>query len=167
MEVCMARKHVIAYFMHETERENARQVMPGAEVTDSYVIGDVDDAQIPQLQHAGLIMAEVETVPGLKEAETFEAMHGQAKTKLRSARGVVPGAAMGIAAAAVPPTASFYLIQLRGPLLESWRTRLQQLGVELLERFPNRFYKARLTTQQVQSLSNEQSIVQEIRQFDP
>jgi hypothetical protein len=39
----METKHVIAYVMHETERDLAAQLVENAEVTDSYVIGDIDD----------------------------------------------------------------------------------------------------------------------------
>jgi hypothetical protein len=40
----MATKHVIAYVMHETERDLAAQQVENAQVTDSYVIGDIDEA---------------------------------------------------------------------------------------------------------------------------
>jgi subtilisin family serine protease len=163
----MATKRVIAYFMHEAEREFARPSIQNAEVTDSFLMGDIDENLIPNIQNAGLVVEEVTPGPGLQSLPTFEAVHGASKTRLLSDRGIAPtfGGAVSFSADAATD-ANFYFIQLRGPLMESWRARLRALGIELVERFPSRVYKARLTPQQVQQLSNERDIVEDLREFD-
>ena len=48
----MATKHVIAYVMHEAERDLAAREVENAQVTDSYVIGDIDENRIQELEGA-------------------------------------------------------------------------------------------------------------------
>ena len=50
----MATKHVIAYAMHETELAAAGPIVENAQWTESYVIGDVDEDRIEELERAGL-----------------------------------------------------------------------------------------------------------------
>ena len=49
-------KRVIAYFMHESERTDASTMLKNVQVTDSYAIGDIDDARIVDLERKGLIV---------------------------------------------------------------------------------------------------------------
>ena len=49
----MAKKHVIAYFMHESERREAVQAMTSAEVTESFVMGELEESGIQALQQQG------------------------------------------------------------------------------------------------------------------
>jgi hypothetical protein len=55
----MATKHVIAYAMHETELAAAGPIVENAQWTASYVIGDVDEDRIAELEQAGLVVDEV------------------------------------------------------------------------------------------------------------
>jgi hypothetical protein len=55
----MATKHVIAHAMHETERAAAAQLVENAQVTESYVIGDIDENRIVELEEAGLVVDEI------------------------------------------------------------------------------------------------------------
>ena len=55
----MATKHVIAYAMHETELAAAGPIVENAQWTASYVIGDVDEDRIEELERAGLVVDEV------------------------------------------------------------------------------------------------------------
>src|SRR5688500_8499473 len=86
----MATKRVIAYFMHEAEREFARPSIQNAEVTDSFLMGDIDENLIPNIQNAGLVVEEVTPGPGLQSLPTFEAVHDASKTRLLSDRGIAP-----------------------------------------------------------------------------
>lgn len=144
----MATKRVIAYYMHEGEEAQASGRMKNVERTESYVLGEIDEADIAQLKAQGLVVQELppetaaetpgrtfDVAPGLKRAGAVE-------------RGVPTAAAL---AADVPPTdrATYYLVQLSGPLLESWRVDLRNLGVTLLEHVPQNSYKALLTLAQV------------------
>ena len=55
----MGTKHVIAYVMHEAERDLAAQQIENAQVTDSYVIGDIDEDRVEELEQAGLVVDEL------------------------------------------------------------------------------------------------------------
>jgi hypothetical protein len=55
----MAVKRVIAYAMHETELDAARDVVENAQETQSYIIGDVDEDRIEELERAGLVVDEI------------------------------------------------------------------------------------------------------------
>lgn len=144
----MATKRVIAYYMHESEEAQASARMRNVERTESYLLGEIDEADIAKLQAQGLVVQElppptaaetpgraVDVAPGLRRQGMVE-------------RGVSAGATL---AADVPPTdrATYYLIQLAGPLLENWRSDLRNLGVTLLEHVPQNSYKALLSLAQV------------------
>jgi hypothetical protein len=49
--VIMTIKKVIAYFMHEHEADAARQMMPGAEETPSFMLGEVEEAKISEMRN--------------------------------------------------------------------------------------------------------------------
>ena len=160
----MATKRIIAHYMHETERDRALQLMSATEDTGAYVLGTLDDSQIPALEQDGLIVEEVGDVPPLRAPEAFEAIAGPRRASARMSR-AEPGGGLDTTTAAASSDSSFYYVQLRGPLLEAWRSRLATYGVTLLERYPNRVYKARLNMQQLQRLSADSEIVQDVREI--
>ena len=59
----MADVKVIAYFMHEHEQNAATTAVKNARVTDSYVIGDIDETKVADLQRAGLIVERMRPAP--------------------------------------------------------------------------------------------------------
>ena len=148
----MARKRVIAYFMHETEEQAARARLQNVQSTESYVLGDIEESQIADLERDGLVVQEVAPP---SDAETpgraFDVLPG-----LRRTMGRAPGtrAAPEAAAGDMPPVdrPTYYLVQLQGPLLEEWRASLANLGVRLLECVPRDSYTALLTFAQVGQL---------------
>ena len=83
----MTTKRIIAYFMHEAERDQARPMFQNAEETDSFLMRDIDEHSIATIKNAGLIVEEMTPVPGLRSPQNLEAVHGAMKTKLRSSRG--------------------------------------------------------------------------------
>jgi serine protease AprX len=161
----MATKRIIAHYMHETERDDALRQLSSPQDTGAYVIGDVDDADIPALEQAGLIVEHVADVPTLRATETLEAIVGVRRAGLRVSRPNISATEMEMTTAAAPSDSSFYYVQLRGPLLETWRARLESYGVSLLERYPNRVYKARLNVHQLQSVSADADMVQDVREI--
>jgi subtilisin family serine protease len=165
MELAMAKKRVIAYYMHEAERDSALRRLTSAQDTGAYVIGDVDDSVLPTLKQEGLIVEEVRDVPPLTADESFEAIAGVRRAERRRSRPEVATGALDVATAATPSDSAYYYVQLRGPLLEDWRSRLAGYGITLLERFPNRVYKARLTMPQLQQLSADTEIAQGVREI--
>ncbi len=81
----MADKTVIAYFMHEVERDAARNMLSGAEVTESYVLGTIDEGRIPDLERQGLIVQVIddESTEETPASET-ELTRGSAPSCLKS-----------------------------------------------------------------------------------
>lgn len=143
----MATKRVIAYYMHESEEGLASARLANAERTESYVVGEIEEGEIAALEQAGLV---VQVMPEARAAETpgraFDVAPG-----LRRRGPVERGAPAAPLPGDAPPAGrpAYYLIQLAGPLLESWRAELAALGVALLEHVPRDSYKARLDLAQV------------------
>jgi hypothetical protein len=54
---------IIAHFMHGEELEAARRVMTAVEETESYVLGEVDESEIPRLREQGLIVERLQEEP--------------------------------------------------------------------------------------------------------
>jgi serine protease AprX len=136
----MPKKRVIAYYMHEAERAAAQQMISAAETTDSFVMGEMDEADIDKAKKQGLIVQTIEppkpvpapAMPGTDPAAMMMESFGVDVD------------------AAVPAVEDYYIIRLRGPLVESRRKRLNDVGIRLLEwDHEDRGYKARLTSQQV------------------
>ena len=156
----MPNKRVMAFYMHETERNTAQRMMPQALSTDSFALGEADDAAIAEMRNSGLIVQEM---PGVQAPPTVEAINGQVRA--RALRETI-GAANAVDD--VLPNLSqpqFYLVWLNGPLLESWKEQLAQAGVKLLESLPTGAYKVRLEPGQAEQL-RQLSFVSELRLYD-
>jgi len=139
---------VIAHFMHEHERDAARQIMTGAQMAEGYLLGEVDEAQIAAMEAAGLIVEILDDDAPLETpGRDWEIMPGVER----------PGEpiggreleAEGLEPQIDPSGPNFYLIQLKGPLMQNWRQQLDDLGVELLEYIPHNAYTARLALDEV------------------
>jgi hypothetical protein len=145
----MAIKRVIAYCMHETERVEAEHALANTQVTDSFVVGDLDESQIAALEGKGLIVAEA--TPTAREPLVSRPKR-QAKP-----RAVVAGVAEVAEVAEVEPPApalvAFYVLRLRGPLVEAWRQQLEQMDVKLIESVDGIGFKTRLRIEQVAAVS--------------
>lgn len=112
----MARKRVIAHFMHEHEQSAAEHALTTPLTTEGYVLGEIEENQIPALRQQGLIVQELRdpTPPDVVPPGPMPA-------------GVLPPPAP----AANEPT--YYTLGLRGPLVEPRLAELRGLGVELLQ----------------------------------
>jgi serine protease AprX len=144
--VVMAKKRIIAHFMNEEERLAALEKMTQVDQTESFLVGEIDEGDIPELQRQGLV---VQASEDWAKAETpggeSEPLPGVRRLQLR----VGPPRVAPLAVDLTKP--NFYLIALRGPLLEDWRNKLEQLGVRLLEYMPRNSYTAKLTPRGVSS----------------
>ncbi len=144
----MATKRVIAYYMHESEEAQASARMQNFERTESYLLGEIDEAEIAGLEAQGLVVQELAPESAAETpGRAFDVAPG-----LRRQGQVERGAPAAAALAAdVPPAdrATYYLVQLSGPLLENWRDDLRNLGVTLLEHVPQNSYKALLSLAEV------------------
>ena len=158
----MTKKRIVAYYLHEGEKEFALDQMPSGITTESYVVGEADAQQVTALRERGLIVQEVGEAEKLATPPEFEALHG-----------VVRASVLGAEVSRIPraPTVTdltepqFFLVGLLGPLLEEWRARFAELGVDLMEAFPTGAYKVRLDPDQVQKVS-ALPFVSYVRLFD-
>jgi hypothetical protein len=142
--------------MHETEMNEAKSMMPQSEVTESFLLGDIDETAIPQLQQKGLIVQVLDDkptpeTPG-REPEISVGVRSKGR---RPALSPTPSDHVGPVEESVDQTKpNFYLIQLDGPLLEQWRQQLEKLDVKVLEYVPYNNYTAKLDPSQVFSVQN-------------
>src|SRR5688572_24815073 len=142
----MAKKRVLAYFMHEHEQAAAAASLENADVTDSFVCGDIDETKIKELEAQGLVVQMVtdEVAESAAEAGTLGMAAGPspramrvARTRARRgppvarARAAQPGPA-GVAPA--PAKESFYVVSFEGPILPRVQKSFRDLGVSLDER---------------------------------
>lgn len=128
----MPKKRIIAFGLHETEIQAAQQAMPGGESTESFVLGEAEDADIAALKARGLIIQELEEaepapLPRSTRRATFRA--GASKARVRGAD---------------IRTTQFYRLPLKGPLLEPWRQAIEQAGGRILEAIPPRSLRVRI-----------------------
>ena len=130
----MANKRIIAYYMHEEERAAAEALMPTAQATDSFVMGEIDEDEIGDLEAQGLIVQEMSDAPpqpplaGLSPA--LEDASREFETRSRS----VPDFD--------PRQPNTFTIVLDGPLLEDRRQQLAETGVNIVEAVGPRQYTA-------------------------
>ncbi|HVT15510.1 MAG TPA: S8 family serine peptidase [Thermoanaerobaculia bacterium] len=144
----MARKSVVAYYMHESERTAAEALLKSSESTDSFAVGEIEESDIEKLSAAGVIVQDAAEPPADDESEPSAAPRAATGAFSFS---VAPGGT-GAAAAldtAVPAEVDWYVVRLRGPLLEGHHARLTALGVDLVRAQSHDAYQARLSSQQV------------------
>lgn len=145
---------VLAHFMHEDERDIARQVMTDVQEAEGYLVGEVDEAQILELKAAGLIVERLdEDVPLETPGREWDVLPGVERPGAErwDRGGLEP---VGLEQTIDPSGPNFYLIQLKGPLMESWRQQFADLGIELLEYIPYNAYTARLAVADVQAVDS-------------
>ena len=140
----MATRRVIAYAFHEHELAAARQAIPQGEVTESFVVGDAEEADIAALQSHGLVVQEIgklqeEIAPASPRLRTFQA--GPARR---------PRARPAAATAT-----RFYRLTLKGPLLEAWRRAIEAAGGEILEALPNAAIRVRIDPAAIPALEQQ------------
>ena len=145
----MAKKRVIAYYMHEHERAVAETLLGSAEATDSFAAGEIEESDVAKLLDAGIIVQDAPEPAAEAEPEAWTEPRAAGAFFLSVAPG---GTGAGAAAAfdsAVPAEVDWYVVRLRGPLLEGYRAQLTALGVDLTRAHALNAYEARLSSQQV------------------
>ena len=139
----MARKSIIAYFMHEEEEKAAQNAMSVVASTKSFVVGDIDETEIAALRSKGLIVQE---------------MAAPQPTPLSGLSPALATASKKAVAEATPDVdftrTNIYTIHLAGPLLEEWRKQLADLKVEIIELIGPQLYTAALLPNQYAEVRN-------------
>ena len=157
----MATKHVIAYAMHETELAAAGPIVENAQWTASYVIGDVDEDRIEELERAGLVVDEV--APAGRP--TTAAM---ARGTLAAETGVEGWRAGDDdeIAQAEPGSPTQWLVSLTSPLMGEMREALGATGAHLDEYVPHHAYVATATPEQAAEVINL-PFVRDVERYGP
>jgi serine protease AprX len=146
----MARTQIVAQFMHDDEREVATSRMDSPTVEGKLVVGEIEEAEIPTLEEAGLLVQRVDHA----EAPLSGSIPGVApRAVLRGAGPRATAADLGFDAPPTPAAVDVYVVELAGPLLRSWREGLQSAGCELLEYLQHHRYTARLALADVPGIS--------------
>ena len=162
----MPDTRVLAYFMHEHEQSAAAGMLRNAEITDSYVIGDIDTTQIDALRAKGLVVQDLKTVePVTADAAPAVETPGvtaAAPPALRRARRAARGPRAPRVAIDRP---TFHVVQMAGPVLPRHRGALDALGVTLKEHIGDRAYVAKLTAAQATAVES-QDFVAEVALYD-
>ncbi|MFD3940043.1 S8 family serine peptidase [Streptomyces sp. NPDC058611] len=139
---------VIAYFMHEGEASEAMKMLSKASATESFVIGDIDEEDIPQLKAAGLTVDPLDPNPSVETSAVARAdLGGRFSTSSREIR-----------RAELPPLErdepAQWVLQLGEPLLEDYRTKIIELGVVVHRAIPQKAYLVNATPEQADELIN-------------
>ena len=149
----MTVHRVIAYAMHEHEVGAAAQALDNAVVTESYVVGDIDDADIPALEQHGLIVEQVAAPLGIQGVET-PSMARRSAGALEAFEPLVPKAPI----APEPGVPNQWILELLGPLLEGARDAIAATGAVLEERVPPSAYVVTATPEQAKALINLEGV---------
>ena len=158
----MASTKVIAYVMQEDERDAAADAIDNAQVTDSYVIGDIDEADIPALEARGAVVERVEPSGATPVTAAI------ARGALAADRGR-PGWRAGDDAdlpPAQPGVVVQWILTLGGPLLRDMREAIDGTGVRLEEYLPGHGYVTSATPEQATECINL-PFVRDVRRFGP
>ena len=158
----MVTESIIAYFMHEKEMASALTVSnahaPSAgtgkprETTESFVVSDIDEAQIPVLESLGLI-AQEHLFPSVSSPQE-DSMTGTVNSRLlgdAAPERTFFDAAWG-SIDYFYQDIDYYRVWLHDALTETVRNQLTTNRLPLLESDKDNSFKTRLNSQQVQAL---------------
>jgi serine protease AprX len=144
----MAIRNLVVQCLSAAEQSGAEEVLKKhGPVTRSgmYVYGAGDEADVQALEGRQLSVEEIAAVPDLSWLDPGRQDDDQAEELLAGA-GEEPAGPLQEATAGAEDV---YMIQLKGPIHDDWKARLDGLGVELGAYVPEYAYKARLTPEQL------------------
>jgi subtilisin family serine protease len=138
----MPVKKVIAYFMHEKEEGLVNTILSNKQNTQSYVIGDVDENGLKELQKQNIIVQVLGTKAddddiGIKKVSRirgFTNIHNPTTDIISHEE----------SDAGFP---AFFKFSIEGPLLEEYREQLKSHELEVTEFVPPNSYIIRLGSQ--------------------
>ena len=138
----MVKKTVLAYYFDEDEKSNIQKLIPDCEVTDAFLFGDIEENSMKELELDGIlidVLGEIITeTPGIHMRKGIIAKGDKTYDELFENTG--PRFDL--------KKSNYYLIQLKGPLLETWKKKLKDQKIQLLEHFPGNSFTAKLNPSQ-------------------
>jgi serine protease AprX len=149
----MARKRVIAHYMHETEAAQVVPQLSDSVVTDGFAIGEIDEDKIAGLAEQGIIFQDVAqpAQTPLRPPEATERVMAAAPEAFPLDSELLPMSPLVFEAAPVEPATTIYTyyLTLAGPLMAEWRSKLEQLGVEFKVALPDYRWVTRIAPTQL------------------
>ncbi|HET9209762.1 MAG TPA: S8 family serine peptidase [Thermoanaerobaculia bacterium] len=143
----MAIRNLVIQCLSAGEQAEAEEVLkkhgPVAR-SGMYVYGAGDEADVQALEGRGLAVEEIPAVPDLSWLDPGRQDETRSEELLAAAEAGPEGPLQEAAAGAE----SVYMIQLKGPIRDDWKARLDALGIELGAYVPEYAYKARLDSRQ-------------------
>ena len=137
----MPPRRIIAYALHEHELGAVHNALKTGLGTESFVIGEADDAVIAELRSHGIIVQELGAEPPPLESGAS------------GVRTFAPGETRRPRTAPKPGQSRIYRLALKGPLLDEWRREIERAGCEILEALPNFALRVRVDPAKVAGLA--------------
>lgn len=141
----MAIRNVSVQCLSPEEQTAAEQVLRRhgpASRSGLYVFGAADEADVRELEGLGMAVEEVPALPDLSWLDPGRQDETDAEEMLATAEEEPAGSPLQEMGAGVDQV---YMIQLKGPLRDEWKARLDALGVLLGPYVPEYAYKAPLS----------------------
>jgi serine protease AprX len=140
----MVKRRVICNYFNEESKLKAQDKIENAKVTDSFIVGDIDEQDIPLLEkEKGLI---VQIVQSKNSVITPGKMSSNNLRELNNASLEERSLTMD------QNKSNFYVIELDGPLLKEWKQEINDLGVRLISSIPYNNYLSKSTADQIKNL---------------
>jgi serine protease AprX len=137
--------------MHEDEKNAASEKMSVQQQTESYLVGEIDENDIPYLQKKGLVIEIPDEEPRV-DTPGKQAKRVLAKTlpEKMAVNTLIESNTDDDAQISDEP--DFYIIRLDGPLFEDRKEKFKKINVKLLEHIPIRSYTVKLTPSQLNAI---------------
>jgi serine protease AprX len=181
----MSKYRIKAYFMHEYEEIAAKEavsnsIITEAEITPGYIMGVVEESEIPGLSDKGLVVSVVEEI--VEPAEDGKTVTGDLGAVTIDGTPSFFGINAPLAATkesimprSIPVAAEkknindkiftqdkrrtqFYIVRFHGAITEERREELRKLRIRLFERLSRNKYKIKLKPSEVEKLAALQSV---------
>lgn len=144
-------KPVIVYYMHEHEQGMANQMVTNGEGTESFVVGEASDADIKTMRDRGLIVQELIEDTTRKTPGNLDFMGSPMRN---FSNRITEFTSRGDDDSIDLFADHYYVMQISGPMLDSWHLKFNQLNVNLIEYIPTYKYKVLLDFNKLAEVKN-------------
>ncbi len=145
----LVKRRVIVNYFSETSKLKAQSKIENANITSSFIVGNIEEQDIPALKkEKGLIVEVLQRKDPVITSRIFE----NEDSNLVGDDHPKPSP--------TPPTTlrqdetNFFIVELDGPLLKEWKKILNDLGVNLISSVAYRKYLVKVTPIQRDNLQN-------------
>jgi serine protease AprX len=153
----MAKVTIIAHVMHESERIAAEKTAKweNMHATDAFVMGDVNEDDIPKLEEHGII---VQRVPSPAEIKTKVRAVAKKLRRIPKAASATEVFEKGVGyLESISDTAKgrqgYLRVEMKGPLLQEMKNDLRKLGAKIIEVRPDKSLIARAEQSQADKIA--------------